>query len=51
MPALESGREEVIVSGVIILSTVMSSLGRCECLVSNFGLREGVLLNAAACSR
>lgn len=51
MPGLESGREEVIVSGVIILSTVMSSFGRSECLVSNFGLREGVLLNAAACVR
>jgi exopolyphosphatase/guanosine-5'-triphosphate,3'-diphosphate pyrophosphatase len=51
MPGLEPGREEVIVSGVIILSTVMRSLARCECLVSNFGLREGVLLNAAASSR
>ena len=51
MPGLESGREEVIVSGVIILSTVLNSLGRCECLVSNFGLREGVLLTAAACFR
>ena len=51
MPGLESGREEVIVAGVIILSTVMSRLGRSECLVSNFGLREGVLLHAVACFR
>jgi exopolyphosphatase/pppGpp-phosphohydrolase len=50
MPGLESGREEVIVSGVIILSTVMSRLGRSECLVSSFGLREGLLLHAAACN-
>jgi exopolyphosphatase/guanosine-5'-triphosphate,3'-diphosphate pyrophosphatase len=51
MPGLESGREEVIVSGALILSTVMSSLGKGECLVSNFGLREGVLLHAAAHER
>lgn len=50
MPGLESGREEVIVSGVIILSTVMNSLGMFECLVSNLGLREGLLLHAVACN-
>lgn len=47
-PGLESGREQVIVAGVIILSTVMKTFGRTECLVSDRGLREGVLLDLAA---
>jgi exopolyphosphatase/guanosine-5'-triphosphate,3'-diphosphate pyrophosphatase len=47
MPGLESGREEVIVAGVMIFSTVMNSLDLTTCLVSNYGLREGVLLHAA----
>jgi len=47
MPGLESGREEVIVAGVIILNTVMNSLGLSNCLVSDYGLREGLLLDVA----
>ncbi|HKN86521.1 MAG TPA: Ppx/GppA phosphatase family protein [Nitrospiraceae bacterium] len=47
MPGLESGREGVIVAGVIILRTAMSSLGLSNCLVSDYGLREGVLLDVA----
>jgi exopolyphosphatase / guanosine-5'-triphosphate,3'-diphosphate pyrophosphatase len=50
MPGLEPGREEVIVAGAIILRAVMNTLGKDECRVSNFGLREGLLLSAAACS-
>jgi len=44
---LESGREEVIAAGAIIMMTVMETLGLFECLVSDLGLREGVLLNLA----
>ncbi len=47
MPGLERGREEVIAAGVIILSTVMETLGMTKVLVSDLGLREGVLINLA----
>jgi exopolyphosphatase/guanosine-5'-triphosphate,3'-diphosphate pyrophosphatase len=45
MPGLERGREGVIVSGAVILRTVMEALGYSECLVSDLGLREGVLID------
>lgn len=45
MPGLERGREEVIAAGAIILRTVMETLGMSECLVSDLGLREGVLID------
>jgi exopolyphosphatase/guanosine-5'-triphosphate,3'-diphosphate pyrophosphatase len=45
LPGLEKGREEVIASGAIIIRTVMETLELSECLVSDLGLREGVLLN------
>jgi exopolyphosphatase/guanosine-5'-triphosphate,3'-diphosphate pyrophosphatase len=48
MPGLERGREDVIAAGAIILRTVMETLGRSDCLVSDLGLREGVLLNLVA---
>ena len=51
MPGLERGREEVIAAGVVILSTVMELLGRDEVLVSDYGLREGVLIDLAHQSR
>lgn len=47
MPGLASGREGIIVAGVIILSTAMDCLGVSNCLVSNYGLREGLLLDVA----
>jgi exopolyphosphatase / guanosine-5'-triphosphate,3'-diphosphate pyrophosphatase len=47
MAGLEKNREDVIASGAIILRTVMETLGERECLVSDFGLREGVLLDLA----
>jgi exopolyphosphatase/guanosine-5'-triphosphate,3'-diphosphate pyrophosphatase len=46
-PGLERGREEVIVAGAIILRTVMETLAMDACLVSDLGLREGVLLELA----
>ena len=47
LPGLEKGREEVIAAGAIIIRTVMETLGLQECLVSDLGLREGVLINLA----
>ena len=45
LPGLERGREEVIAAGSIILSTVMRTLGLSKVLVSDLGLREGVLID------
>lgn len=47
IPGLERGREEVIAAGAIILRTVMETLRMSECLVSDLGLREGVLIDLA----
>ena len=47
MPGLEPGREYVIVAGTIILRRVMETFGVDICLVSDFGLREGVLVDKA----
>lgn len=47
MPGLEKNREDVIASGAIILRTVMDILEERECLVSDLGLREGVLIHLA----
>ena len=46
-PGLEPGREEVIVAGTIILRTIMETVGTKECLVSDLGLREGMLIDLA----
>lgn len=45
LAGLEKGREEVIVAGAIIIRTIMETLGRSSVLVSDLGLREGVLIN------
>lgn len=47
LPGLEKGREEVIAAGAVIIRTVMETLGVSECLVSDLGLREGVLIDLA----
>ncbi len=47
MPGLERNREDVIAAGAIIIRTIMETLGEEECLVSDLGLREGVLLDLA----
>jgi exopolyphosphatase/guanosine-5'-triphosphate,3'-diphosphate pyrophosphatase len=47
LPGLEKGREEVIAAGAIIIRTIMETLAMSECLVSDLGLREGVLLELA----
>jgi exopolyphosphatase/guanosine-5'-triphosphate,3'-diphosphate pyrophosphatase len=51
MPGLERNREDVIAAGAIILQTVMEMLGKEECLVSDLGLREGILLDLAMQTR
>ena len=47
LPGLEKGREEVIAAGTIIIRTVMETLGMPSVLVSDLGLREGVLIDLA----
>ncbi|UVT19275.1 MAG: Ppx/GppA family phosphatase [Nitrospira sp.] len=47
LPGLEKNREEVIAAGAIIIRTIMETLGQQACLVSDLGLREGVLFNLA----
>ena len=51
LPGLERGREDVIVAGAMILGTVMETLGMAKVLVSDLGLREGVLLHLAGLLR
>jgi exopolyphosphatase / guanosine-5'-triphosphate,3'-diphosphate pyrophosphatase len=47
MPGLEAGREDVVVAGTLILRGVMETLEFTEGLVSDLGLREGILLDLA----
>ena len=53
LPGLEKNREEVIAAGAIIIRTVMETLDQNACLVSDLGLREGVLIDLATrcCNR
>jgi exopolyphosphatase/guanosine-5'-triphosphate,3'-diphosphate pyrophosphatase len=45
LPGLEQGREEVIAAGAIMIRTIMETLGTSSVLVSDMGLREGVLIS------
>lgn len=45
LPGLEKGREEVIAAGAIMIRTIMETLGTPSILVSDLGLREGVLIS------
>lgn len=45
LPGLEKNREDVIVAGAIILRTVLETLNVSSVLVSDLGLREGVLID------
>jgi exopolyphosphatase/guanosine-5'-triphosphate,3'-diphosphate pyrophosphatase len=47
LPGLEKHREEVIAAGAIIIRTIMETLGMEAVLVSDLGLREGVLIDLA----
>jgi len=48
LPGLEKNREEVIAAGAIIIRTIMETLGQQSVLVSDLGLREGVLIDMFA---
>ena len=47
IPGLEPGREEVIAAGTLILRCIMEELLQDQCHVSEYGLREGVLVHLA----
>ena len=47
LPGLEKGREEVIAAGAIIIRTILETLGVSAVLVSDLGLREGLLIHLA----
>ncbi len=47
LSGIEPGREFVIAAGTIILSRIMETLGFETCLVSDYGLREGILVDLA----
>lgn len=51
LPGLEKNREEVIAAGAIIIRTAMETLGMSAVLVSDLGLREGVLIDLARRAR
>ena len=45
LKGLEPGREDLMVAGTLILLEYMERSGFVECLVSDYGLREGILLD------
>ena len=47
MLGLEPGREDVIVSGILILLSVMGLLGVSKTKISDFGLLEGIIIHRA----
>jgi len=47
LPGLEKNREEVIAAGAIIIRTIMETFEMSSVLVSDLGLREGVLIDLA----
>jgi len=48
LPCLEPGRADLIVAGIAIVAETMTCLGAAEVVVSDHGLREGLLLAACA---
>ena len=51
MPGLEPGREAVMVAGALMLRGIMEELNMERCVVSDYGLREGVLMRLAWAGR
>ena len=51
LPGLEKDREEVIAAGAIIIRTIMDTLGVSAVLVSDLGLREGVVIDQVTRTR
>ncbi len=44
MPQIEKGREDLILPGIIIICRVMDIFGFKEMMISDYGLREGIIL-------
>lgn len=47
LDGLEKGREDIIVAGAAVVKKIMELLGASEMLVSEFGLREGLIISLA----
>jgi len=47
LPGLEKGRKEVIAAAAIIIRTIMETFRMPSVLVSDRGLREGVIIDLA----
>ncbi len=45
IPGLEQGREDIILAGAIVIQAIMVRFGFEKMLVSDWGLREGILLD------
>jgi exopolyphosphatase/guanosine-5'-triphosphate,3'-diphosphate pyrophosphatase len=45
LPGVEPGREDFILAGAMILEQTMQQFGFHDCLVSDYGLREGLLID------
>ena len=43
---LEPGREDIIVAGAAILINIMEEMGHDSLVVSDYGLREGLIIDA-----
>jgi exopolyphosphatase/guanosine-5'-triphosphate,3'-diphosphate pyrophosphatase len=46
VPGLEAGRADVIVPGAVVLAQALAGLGLSTAVVSDAGLREGILLDS-----
>jgi exopolyphosphatase/guanosine-5'-triphosphate,3'-diphosphate pyrophosphatase len=45
IPGLESGREDIILAGAIVVQEIMETCGARELLISDWGLREGIVFD------
>jgi exopolyphosphatase/guanosine-5'-triphosphate,3'-diphosphate pyrophosphatase len=45
IPGLESGREDIILAGAVVAQEIMERAGAGEMLVSDWGLREGIVFD------
>ena len=45
MPGLEQGREDIVLAGAVVAQELMGRYGYGEMLVSDLGLREGIVLD------
>ena len=45
MAGLERGREDIVLAGAVVAQEIMDQYGYPEMLVSDWGLREGIVLD------